>query len=41
MEDGQFRVNDPNSYENSERLWTYEELESQIRNIWAMGVPDA
>lgn len=41
VEDGLFRVNDPNSYENSERLWTYEELEGQIRNIWAMGVPDA
>lgn len=41
VEDGLFRVNDPNSYKNSEKLWSYEELESQIRNIWAMGVPDA
>ena len=39
LEDGLFRVNDPNSYANSARLWSYEELESQIRNIWAMGVP--
>lgn len=39
VEDGAFRVNDPNSYENSRRLWTYEELESQIRNIWAIGLP--
>ncbi len=31
-----FRVNDPNSRENSERFWTYEELEPQIRNIWAI-----
>ena len=40
VEDGAFRVNDPNSIVNSSRLWTYEELESQIRNIWAMGLPD-
>lgn len=33
-----FRVNDPNSRANSDRLWTYEELEGQIRNIWAMSV---
>ena len=36
VEDGQFRVNDPNSRENSEKLWSYEQLESQIRNIWAI-----
>ena len=36
-EDG-FRVNDPNSRERSEKLWTYEQLEKQIRNIWAIGV---
>lgn len=34
MEDGKFRVNDPNSRERSEKLWSYEEIESQIRNIW-------
>lgn len=34
--DGMFRVNDPNSRINSERLWSYEELESQIRNIWTV-----
>ena len=33
-EDGAFRVNDPNSPIRSDRLWTYEELEGQIRNIW-------
>ncbi len=38
-EDGAFRVNDPNSRQRSARLWTYEELESQIRNIWALGTP--
>ena len=33
-EDGLLRVNDPNSRENSEKLWSYEALEGQIRNIW-------
>ena len=36
VEDGAFRVNDPNSHANSRKLWTYEELEGQIRNIWAI-----
>ena len=36
LEDGAFRVNDPNSRIRSEKLWTYEELEGQIRNIWAI-----
>ena len=40
LEDGLFRVNDPNSYANSERLWSYEELEGQIRNIWAIRIPE-
>ena len=35
--DGEFYVNDPNSRIRSERTWTYEELEGQIRNIWAIG----
>lgn len=39
MEDGAFRVNDPNSIENSQRLWTYEEIEHQIRNIWKISLP--
>lgn len=36
-EEGGFVVNDPNSRVNSEKLWTYEQLEYQIRNIWAIG----
>lgn len=36
MEDGLFRVNDPNSRANSDKLWSYEELEPQIRNIWVI-----
>lgn len=34
VEDGKFRVNDPNSIANSQKLWSYEQLEGQIRNIW-------
>lgn len=29
-----FRVNDPNCMARSERRWTYEELRSQIKNLW-------
>ena len=35
-EDGKIRINDPNSYENSGKLWTYEEIEDQIRNLWVI-----
>lgn len=35
-EDGMIRVNDPNRRSNSERLWSYATLESQIRNLWAI-----
>lgn len=35
LEDG-FQVNDPNSVENSEKLWTYDQIEGQIRNLWVM-----
>ena len=39
VEDEGYRVNDPNSRVNSGRLWTYEELEGQIRNIWSVAAP--
>ena len=32
-----FTVNDPNSRIRSAQSWTYERLEGQIRNIWAVG----
>ena len=35
-EEGLIRVNDPNSYANSEKLWSYEEMESQFRNLWVI-----
>ena len=37
-EDGLFAVNDPNSIENSKKQWSYEQLESQIRNIWEISL---
>ncbi len=36
VEGGLFRVNDPNSRERSARLWSYEELAPQIRNLWVI-----
>lgn len=38
LEDGGFRLNDPNSPARSAQLWTYETLEHQIRNIWEISV---
>lgn len=35
-EDGLIRVNDPNSHANSEKLWSYEQIEGQIRNLWVI-----
>ena len=35
-QDGMFRVNDPNSRANSEKLWSYAQIQGQIRNIWAI-----
>lgn len=32
--DGTWRINDPNSVENSRRAWTTEELSPQIKAIW-------
>ena len=36
LEEGLLRINDPNSQANSNRLWSYEELEGQIRNLWVI-----
>ena len=33
-----FSVLDPNSKERSEKKWSYERIEGQIRNIWAYSV---
>lgn len=37
--DGKFVVNDPNSITNSERLWSYEEISGQIKNLWVCRLP--
>ncbi|MBQ2855454.1 MAG: C39 family peptidase [Oscillospiraceae bacterium] len=39
MKDGAFTLNDPNSILRSRQLWTYEQLEGQIRNIWEISLP--
>ena len=36
VEDGLLRVNDPNSRENSGKLWAFEDIESQFRNLWVI-----
>lgn len=36
MENGRIRIHDPNSQVNSARLWAFEEIEGQIRNLWAV-----
>ena len=36
MKDGKFIVNDPNSPGNSEKLWSYEQIQGQIRNLWVI-----
>lgn len=38
LEEEGLRVNDPNSPQSSDRLWTYDELEPQIRNLWAFSL---
>ena len=38
VEQGLFHLNDPNSAVRSKMLWSYEQLEKQIRNIWAVSV---
>ena len=40
LEEGKFKVNDPNSKENSERLWSYEEISGEIKNLWACRLPE-
>lgn len=32
--DGLFKVNDPNSIKNSNKLWDYDDIKNQIKNIW-------
>lgn len=37
-EDGMLRINDPNSREKSNRLWSFDEIKDQIRNLWSISL---
>lgn len=37
-ENGMLKINDPNSRTNSQKLWTYEQISGQIRNLWSVGM---
>ena len=39
--DGKIKVNDPNSKARSEKLWEFEDIKSQINNLWACSVSDS
>ena len=41
IREGMYTLNDPNSVANSQKLWSYEQLEGQIRNLWAIRLPEA
>ncbi|MGN1080943.1 MAG: C39 family peptidase [Acutalibacteraceae bacterium] len=32
--DGKIKINDPNSMIRSQKLWDFEEIKDQIRNLW-------
>ena len=36
LENGQIRVNDPNSIANSQKLWNYDDICDQILNLWVV-----
>ena len=38
IEDGKIRVNDPNSRIRSEKLWDFEDIKYQIKNMWVYSV---
>lgn len=38
MDGDKFIVNDPNSRENSEKLWSWDEFSDQVKNLWAFSV---
>lgn len=38
IEDGKIRVNDPNSRMRSEKLWDFENIKYQIKNMWVYSV---
>ena len=38
-QDGKFSVNDPNSLDKSQKMWSYDEFQDQVRNLWALSAP--
>lgn len=36
--DGMIKINDPNSKENSEKLWNFDDIKDQINNLWACSI---
>lgn len=38
VEKGKIRINDPNSRKNSEKLWEFDDIKDQIRNLWAFSI---
>ena len=34
--DGKITVNDPNSLKNSQKLWTFDQLQGQVQGLWVM-----
>jgi ABC-type bacteriocin/lantibiotic exporter with double-glycine peptidase domain len=34
-EDGKFRINDPNSPANSQKLWSFEEFDQDVKMMWS------
>lgn len=38
--DGMIQINDPNSIENSNKLWSYAQIQDQIRNLWVVRKPE-
>lgn len=36
IRDGMYKINDPNSFENSQKLWDYRQIEGQIKNLWEL-----
>ncbi|MDD6568397.1 MAG: papain-like cysteine protease family protein [Eubacteriales bacterium] len=38
IEDGKIKINDPNSIKNSNKLWDFDDISSQINDLWAMRI---
>ena len=36
LKDGKITVNDPNSLKNSQKLWTFDQLQGQVQGLWVM-----